>query len=125
MTRERGKAGAARSGGETPRLLLPGDLPRSLRHLDDGQLEELLRAVGAEARRRGLEVAETDRRPAGGSASAGRGAPPPLRPGLERVVRAALEAGVRPGAIARQFGLSRDQVRRVAAAGKRAPKPGR
>ena len=71
MTRERGKAGAARSGGETPRLLLPGDLPRSLRHLDDGQLEELLRAAGAEARRRGLEVAETDRRPAGGSASSG------------------------------------------------------
>ena len=124
MTRERRSTGEAGPGGEAPRLLLPGDLPRSLRHLDDGQLEELLRAAGAEARRRGLKAAGADirqpggRKPAGG-ATAKRGEPAPLRPGLERVVRAALEAGVKPAAIAREFGISRAQVQRVAAAAKR------
>ncbi len=128
MTRERRTAGATGSRGEAPRLLLPGNLPRSLRHLDDGQLEELLLAAGAEARRRGLKVPETDgRRPAGGAspAPAARTAPAPLRPELERVVQAALEAGVKPAAIARQFGLSRDQVQVVAAASKRASKRGK
>lgn len=127
MTRERRGTGSTHAGGETPRLLLPGDLPRSLRHLDDGHLEELLRAAGAEARRRGLKVPEANRRPAGGAgpAPADRGAPTPLRPGLERVVRAALEAGVKPAAIARQFRLSREQVQAVAAARKRASKRGR
>ena len=76
MTRERGKAGAARSGGETPRLLLPGDLPRSLRHLDDGQLEELLRAAGAGG---------APARPGGG----GDGPPPSRRIGIGGSRRAA------------------------------------
>ena len=117
MTRERRSKGQAGSGGEAPRLLLPGNLPRSLRHLDDGQLEELLRAAGAEARRRGLKAAEADRRQPKGRKPAGEAAP--LRPGLERVVRAALEAGVKPAAVAREFRISRAQVQRVAAAAKR------
>ena len=44
------------AGSGTPRLALPGNLPRSLRYLDDGQLDELLRAAAAEARRRGWKV---------------------------------------------------------------------
>ena len=36
---------------DPPRLALPGNLARSLRHLDDAQSEELLRTATAEARR--------------------------------------------------------------------------
>ena len=47
-----GDSGAAVRG----RYALPSDLPGSLRQLDDGQLESLLRAVVEEARRRGLQT---------------------------------------------------------------------
>ena len=40
-------------GAGRPRYALPSDLAGSLRHLDDGQLGRLLRAVTEEARRRG------------------------------------------------------------------------
>ncbi len=53
-----------------------------------------------------------------GSTAAGERAPP-LTPGQERVVRAALDAGVRPAAIAGQFGIARSSVQRVAAELKR------
>ena len=43
----------------------------------------------------------------------------PLTPGQEKIVRAALAAGVGPAAIARQFGIARTQVLRIAAAAKR------
>ena len=107
---------------DPPRLTLPGNLARSLRHLDDVQLEELLRTATAEARRRGLTTGETGRGrghrkdaisksdsgpSAGNTASA-------ISPGLERIVRAALEAGVKPAAIARQFCLPRTEVQRIA-----------
>jgi len=113
---------------EPPRLALPADLARSLRHLDDAQLEELLRTAKAEARRRGLIAKETGRDPvrpgnavpknASDRAVAARAGK--VSPGLERVVRAALEAGVKPAAIARQFRLQRADVQSIAkSAGKR------
>ena len=37
-----------------------------------------------------------------------------ISPGLERVVRAALDAGVKPAAIAREFRLQRAEVQRIA-----------
>ena len=46
-------------GDGKPRLALPGDLPKSLQYLDDGQLDELMRAGLAEARRRGWRVGTT------------------------------------------------------------------
>ena len=59
-----GKAGSRRGGGKAPGAaspvsgsLLPADLGRSLRLLDDGDLDRLLRAVRAEARRRGRDGA--------------------------------------------------------------------
>ncbi|MDE0173722.1 MAG: hypothetical protein OYH76_01855 [Defluviicoccus sp.] len=107
---------------DPPRLALPADLARSLRHLDDAQLEELLRTATAEARRRGLIAKETGRDPvrpgnavpknASDRAAAERASP--ISPGLERIVRAALEAGVKPAAITRQFCLQRAEVQRIA-----------
>ena len=46
--------GAPEGGGGAPiALALPANLERSLRHLDDGDLDRLLEAATAEARRRG------------------------------------------------------------------------
>ena len=97
--------GGGSAGSGTPRLALPGNLPRSLRYLDDGQLDELLRAAAAEARRRGWKVqAEPHRgRPKRDVSESSESAPrpasrssaQPVSPGLERIVRAALAAGAR------------------------------
>ena len=107
--------------GTRPRFALPGDLPGALRHLEDAQLDDLLRAAQAEARRRGWKAGqaapprrEAKPTPTRARAKAGR-RPAALTPGQERIVRAALEAGVGPAAIARQFGVPRAQVQRIAA----------
>lgn len=117
-----GSAGAAR--GERPRYVLPSDLSGSLRHLDDGQLGRLLRAVAEEARRRGLRVDDggssrplpAPSKAAGWRAATGgrmkKGALP-VAPGQAKVIRAAFEAGVKPATIARQFRVSRAQVQQV------------
>ena len=126
------------SGGDSPgsgaprtakrsRYALPSDLPGSLRHLDDAQIDGLLRAVVDEARRRGRPVSG-ERVP---SPASGPEKPPPatsgkskrrpllLAPGQARLVRAAFEAGVKPAAIARQLHLSRAQVEQVLGGRKR------
>ena len=91
--------------------LLPADLDRALRHLDDAQLDRLRVAVAAEARRRG--------RPDGKTSEPGaRRRPAPVTPGQERLVLAAFEAGLKPAAIAREFRLARVQVESVVAAAK-------
>ena len=87
----------------------PSDLGGALRHLDDAQLDRLLDAAAAEARRRGRQ----DGRTAGGGT---RGKPAPVTPGQERLVLAVLEAGLKPAAIAWEFRLSRAQVDGVVAA---------
>ena len=112
--------------GYRPRLALPGDLAGSLRHLDDAQLDALLRAASAEAGRRGWKTPRADPR---GPPRDATEAPPhtnarkrtesALTPGQEKIVRAALAAGVGPAAIARQFGIARSQVQRIAAAVRR------
>lgn len=118
----RTKSGSRPAGEKPPRLALPGNLARSLRHLDDTQLEELLRTATAEARRRGLTASQAGQgRGYGPSKSAPDPAAAkqarPVSPGLERIVRAALEAGVKPAAIARQFRLQRAEVQRIARSG--------
>ena len=104
------KRDGSRPGGT---LALPANLGRSLRHLDDGDLDRLLEAVAAEARRRG----RTDGKTSGGRA---RGKPAPVTAGQERLILAASEVGLKPAAIAREFRLSRAQVEGVlAGAGQR------
>ena len=99
-----GSADAHRPGT----LALPADLGGSLRHLDDADLDRLVEAATAEARRRGRQAGKTS----GGS---GRGRPAPVTPGQEKLVLAAFEAGLKPAAIAREFRLSRAQVEGVLA----------
>ena len=119
------KPGSGGSGSAgRPRYVLPFDLSGSLRHLDDDQLDRLLRAVAEEARRRGCPVDdEASVPPDSGSGKTPAGAPPagvksrarlrPIPPGQAKVIRAAFEAGVKRATIARQFRVSRAQVEQV------------
>lgn len=113
-----------------PRYVLPSDLAASLRHLDDSQLDRLLRAGVEEARRRGrpIDDRETSPLPAvpGKASGSGRTARTrakkrtlPVAPGLAKVIRAAFEAGVKPATIARQFRVSREQVEQIVGRQKR------
>ncbi len=96
-------------GGRRPgTLALPANLGRSLRHLDDEDLDRLLVAAAAEARRRG----RTDGKTSEGRA---RGKPAPVTVGQEKLILAAFGAGLKPAAIAREFRLSRAQVEGVLA----------
>lgn len=124
-----GAPGADRPAA-APRLALPTDIARSLRLLDDGQLDRLAEAVGAEVRRRGRDAADgppaahTRRRaksaamkPAAPKSDAPDGAA--VTPGQERLILAASEAGLKPAAIAREVRLSPTIVRQVIAAARR------
>jgi len=82
---------------------VPADLEHSLRHLDDAELDRLVDAATAEARRRGRQAGKT-------SGVRGRGKPKPVTAGQEKLILAAFEAGLKPAAIAREFRLSRAQV---------------
>ena len=93
-------------------VLLPADLARALRRLDDAELDRLLEAAGAEARRRGRRDART-------AGAKPRRTRPAVTPGQERLILAASGAGLKPAAIAREFRLSRAQVEGVLAAAKR------
>ena len=125
MSKGNDKPGSGGSGGAgRPRYVLPSDLSGSLRHLDDDQLDRLLRSVAGEARRRGRPVDdEASASPRSGSGKTPTGVPPaggksrarllPIPPGQAKVIRAAFEAGVKPATIARQLRVSRAQVEQV------------
>jgi hypothetical protein len=95
-----------------PRLVLPKDLPGSIRRLEDKELDRLVMVALAEQKRRGknppireensrqrrVEVATT-----------------PLTFGKLNAVRAAFKAGVTPSRIAKQFGISQSEVRKALA----------
>jgi hypothetical protein len=100
-----------------PKHVLPNDLARSLRWLDDAEIDLLLSAVTAEAQRRGRWP---NRQPqAGAKLAGGQPAAEEISHGLTKgklnAVRAAFKAGVKPSAIARQFGISRSDVRNALA----------
>ena len=100
-----------------PRHVLPSDLPAAIKHLSDQELEQLLTAVTAEQRRRGKNLAAPDKAPSKRvEAQSVR-----LTPGKLNAVRAAFKAGVRPSKIAKQFGISQSDVRKVLASD--GPKP--
>jgi hypothetical protein len=104
-----GKAVVDNSAAQT-HYLLPKDLAGALQRLDDTEVDTLLAAVTSEAERRGrLPRASASKAPtledAGGS----------LTKGKLNAVRAAFKAGVKPSAIARQFGISQSDVRKALA----------
>ena len=101
------------------RHLLPKDLPGALKHLQDSELDALHRAVLDELKRR-------DRPPSTVTKQATHVTPHPrqtpsddeassLTRGQLNAVRAAFKAGVKPAAIARQFGISQSDIRKALA----------
>lgn len=112
------------AGRQLPGIALPADLDRSLRLLDDDQLNRLAKAVAEEASRRGHDAAgepsaserKSERTGAARQARARparTGAAASVTPGQERMILAALKAGLKPAAIAREFRLARATVQRV------------
>ena len=113
LDRQPGKSGIA----------LPADLGRSLRLLGDAPLDRLMETVTDEVRRRGRNPPDSPsvvgRWARATLAKAGRATPEePVRaatvtPGQERLILAALEAGLRPAAIAKEVRVSRSTVQHV------------
>ena len=108
------------AAASSPRFLLPRDLSRGIRQLTDQEFDRLLAAVLTEHERRGKKLSVTRK--------ASRKPPvrefgPPLAPAKLNAVRAAFKAGVTPSRIARQFGISRADVREALGSGpsKRSP----
>ena len=104
------------------RHVLPKDLPKAVKHLTDRELDLLIAVSLAEAKRRGRSPpsvesdesvpkrsSRTDHRRQGEVATVS------LPRGQINAVRAAFKAGIKPSLIARQFGLSQSDVRKVLA----------
>ena len=111
---------------KTPRLALPVDLGRSLRLLEDAQLDRLADAVADEVQRRGRNAPDrptgVGRPPQRTPAKAPRAKPErpaTLTAGQERLILAAFDAGLRPAAIAKEFRVSRSAVQHVITDAKR------
>ena len=120
---------ASAEARERRHVVLPEDLPGALGHLDDGQLDVLLRAVNKEARRRGRFPSELrgdakppertqTRKAASPRAKKTSGPTIDVPAGQANLIQAAFKAGVKPAAIAREFRISQSVVRRVLAAKK-------
>jgi hypothetical protein len=103
------------------RHFLPNDLAGALKRLDDVEIDALLAAVATEAERRGrrppspgkeepVAVAKPQQRQEAAKDGAGS-----LTTGKLNAVRAAFKAGVKPSAIAREFGISQSDVRKALA----------
>jgi hypothetical protein len=104
-----------------PRHFLPPDLAGALKRLDNAEIDALLAAVTIEAERRGrLPPSRAKEKPTADvrlqpyQAPAGHGGGS-LTTGKLNAVRAAFKAGVKPSAIARQFGISQSDVRKALA----------
>ena len=107
------------------RHFLPKDLAGALKRLDDVEIDALLAAVTAEAERRGRrppspvkEKPVADAKPQRRQ-EAGEDGTVSLATGKLNAVRAAFKAGVKPSAIARQFGISQPDVRKALMQGTR------
>src|SRR5262249_27541048 len=130
------QSGAAVSGAEelSSRHVLPRDLPNALKQLDDGELDRLFAATRHELQRRGRSLtnasvirptthAGTEQR-ASDQSTTTKESPERRQPqepnvaltrGQVNAVRAAFKAGITPSRIARQFGISQSDVRKVLA----------
>ncbi|MCY4559816.1 MAG: hypothetical protein OXF79_26360 [Chloroflexi bacterium] len=142
MARRTGNESAPRQAPDTPApspgldrqphksgIALPADLGRSLRLLDDAQLDRLTKAVTDEVRRRGRnppdspsEAGRPAKRTPANAARAKSEEPvtaATVTPGQERLILAAFEAGLRPAAIAKEVRVSRSTVQHVITAAQR------
>ena len=118
----------------SPRYVLPSDLSNALQQLDDTELDRIVAATRHELQRRGRPmISAPETRPATDVAP-GEGASKPsitndqlskrqqlrqpngtLTQGQRNAVLASFKAGIAPSRIARQFGLSQSDVRKVLA----------
>jgi len=118
----KGKAGPASQASQR-RHFLPTDLAGALKRFDDGEINELLTAVTTEAERGGrrppspAKEKPVEEKPQRRREAADDGAGS-LTTGKLNAVRAAFKAGVKPAAIARQFGISQSDVRKALALGR-------
>ena len=106
------------------RHVLPNDLPNAVKYLTDRELDLLITASVEEAKRRGrllpsIQPNSTDESVRNQSPSKDQRqaevAKVSLTRGQVNAVRAALKAGIKPSQIARQFGISQSDVRKVLA----------
>ena len=105
--------------GVSKRNVLPQDLPNAVKYLSDTELDLLIATAVDEAKRRGRltpkvelntrdepkRTSKDDRRVELATGS--------LTRGQVNAVRAAYKAGVTPSQIARQFGISQSNIRKV------------
>jgi hypothetical protein len=124
------------SSAQEGRHALPKDLPNAVKHLNDQELDLLIAACLEEARRRG-RLPPSDQISAPGETAPKRSsqtdkashhgrqleaatvsltaATVSLTRGQVNAVRAAYKAGIKPSLIARQFGISQSDIRKVLA----------
>jgi hypothetical protein len=130
------QSGAVLSGAEklSSRHVLPRDLSNALKQLDDGELDRLFAATRHELQQRGrlptstpvirstthmgTEQRASDQSTTMEESPERRQPEEPnvaLTPGQVNAVRATFKAGITPTRIARQFGISQSDVRKVLA----------
>jgi hypothetical protein len=113
----KGKAGPDGLASQQ-RHFLPNDLTGALKRLDDVEIDALLAAVITEAERRGRRAPSLAKEKGGKPQrrqQVSEGVAGSLTTGKLNAVRAAFKAGVKPSAIARQFGISQSDVRKALA----------
>jgi hypothetical protein len=114
------------SSAQKRRHVLPKDLPNAVKHLDDRELDLLITASLEEAKRRGrllpnIQANTPDQSVQKRSSPTDKSsqrrqvevAAVSLTRGQVNAVRAAAKAGIKPSVIARQFGISQSDVRKV------------
>lgn len=92
------------------RYVLPKNLAETIRLLEDRELERLLTVALHEQKRRGMKLSQSGRNPPEQGAEA---VAVTMTISKINAVRAAFKAGITPPRIARQFGLSQADVRKV------------
>jgi hypothetical protein len=116
---------SATEAAASKRHVLPRDLPKAVKYLTDRELDLLITVSVEEAKRRG-RLLPTSVWPSSTDASVPKQsssrhkeqaevAKVSLTRGQVSAVRAALKAGIKPSQIARQFGISQSDVRKVLA----------
>lgn len=104
------------NGGKVPKTVLPHNLAASLKRLPERDVMRLAEALAVEMKSRGLTVAKEKNQPLSKSA------PDPVLSQLTgsqiSLIRSSIQAGVKPAALSRQFGMTRDQITAALKAGK-------
>jgi hypothetical protein len=121
----------------SPRYVLPRDLSNALRQLDDFELDRLVAASRHELQRRGRPMTPAPISPGEPTSKPSIAKDPlperqqlpepegTLTQGQVNAVLATFKAGIAPSRIARQFGISQSDVRKVLASEPRRPGKGR